>query len=354
MPGNDARPREQVGFCRSPDGARIAWSRHGQGPPLLVNTCWLSHLQHDWQSPVWRHFLDDLGRIATVIRYDERGFGLSDWDVSDFSFEARLADLAAVAEAAGLERFALLGMAQGGPVAIAYAHERPDRVSQLILHGTYAAWTRSTEGPELEDAFTQMIRVGWARPDPVFRRVFTNLMLPGASEEQMRWVDELQRTSTAAEVLIAARAGRTKTDVTHLLGEVDVPTLVLHARGDRMVHFGEGRRIASGIPGARFVPLDTNNHIVLADEPAWGVFMGEITAALSTVDNGPPAPLPLSDRELDVLRLAAEGLDNPAIAERLALSVRTVERHLTNTYAKLGVSGKVARAAAVAHLYREP
>jgi pimeloyl-ACP methyl ester carboxylesterase/DNA-binding CsgD family transcriptional regulator len=290
-------------------------------------------------------------------RYDERGFGLSDWDVDDFTLEARIADLEAVVAASGVDRFALLGMAQGGPVAITYAHRYPERVSRLILYGTHAALVRNAEDRELNETFSQMVRVGWARPDALFRRVFTNQMIPGASEEQMRWIDELQRTSTRADVLVAAREARMNVDVTGLLSEVEVPTLVLHSRREQMCDFSEARLIASAIPGARLVALDSANHIVLADEPAWGVLRAEVAAFLepdgAARQPGDTVTEPLTEREREVLRLAARGLDNAEIAERLTLSVRTVERHLSNTYLKLGVSGKVARAAAVAHLYRE-
>ncbi len=307
---------------------------------------------------MWRHFLAELGEIATVVRYDERGFGLSDWEVEDFSLDARVADLDAVVSAAGLDRFALLGMAQGGPVSIAYAHRHPDRVSRLILFATYAAGSRGPDQLAMEEAFAHMIRVGWARPDGVFRRVFTNLMIPGATEQQMCWFDELQRVSTSADVLLAARQERLKTDVTGLLGELTVQTIVLHARNEQMAEFAEARLLASSIPGARLVPLDSANHILLADEPAWHVFRDEVAAFLepdraSVADVMTPVE-PLTSRETDVLRLAAEGLDNEAIARRLSLSVRTVERHLSNVYVKLGLSGRVARAAAVAYILQEP
>ena len=185
---------QDVRFCRAPDGVQIGYAVHGAGPPLVVNTCWLSHLQHDWKSPVWRHFVEELGGIATVIRYDERGYGLSDWDVEDLSLEARISDLEAVVDAAGLDPFALLGMSQGGPVAISYAIRHPDRVTRLALSATHATPVRTADDEELSDTLVQLIRVGWARPESRFRRVLTAGLIPSATEEQMRWVDDLQRT----------------------------------------------------------------------------------------------------------------------------------------------------------------
>lgn len=356
--GDAARPSagtQDVRFCRAPDGVRIAYAVHGTGPPLVVNTCWLSHLQYDWQSPVYRHFLEELGRFATVIRYDERGYGLSDWDVSDLSFPTRVADLEAVVEAAGLERFALLGMSQGGPVAIAYAHRHRERVSRLVLYATHSTPARRPEDAELMDTFVQLMRVGWARPDALFRRVFTSTLIPNATEEQMRWIDELQRMSTSAETAAAALVERRKVDVTEILPELDLPCLVLVSRGDKTVNsLAEARLLASSIPAATLVPLESDNHILLADEAAWPVFMAEVTEFLApdrrfSLSASLPAD-PLTGREVEVLRLAAEGLDNATIADRLTLSVRTVERHLSNAYLKLGVTGKTARTAAVAHI----
>jgi pimeloyl-ACP methyl ester carboxylesterase/DNA-binding CsgD family transcriptional regulator len=318
----------------------------------------LSHLQYDWQSPVWRHFLDDLGEIATVVRYDERGYGLSDWEVGDFGLEARVADLEAVVDDAGLDRFALMAMAQGGPASIVYAVRHPERLSRLMFYGSYAATLRDPTPEELElsETFQQLIKVGWARPESEFRRVFTSRMIPAATEQQMRWLDELQRVASSANNACAARRERLKDDVVHLLPQIQAPTLVLHSRHDRMNDFDEGLLLASTIAGARLVVLESSNHILLGDEPAWQVFVDEV-AAFMAEDRGPTmsgsgsaAATLLSARELDVLRLAAEGQDNAAIAQALTLSVRTVERHLQNTYLKLGVQGKSARAAAVARL----
>jgi pimeloyl-ACP methyl ester carboxylesterase/DNA-binding CsgD family transcriptional regulator len=354
-PGGRSAPHQQVRFCRAPDGVRIAYAVHGEGPPMLVSTCWLSHLQFDWESPVWRHFLVDLGRFATVIRFDERGHGLSDWDVTDHGLEARIGDLEAVADAAGFERFALMAMAQGGPVAISYAARHPDRVTRLLFYGSYsrATYGLSQDELDLEDAFGQLIRVGWARPDSTFRRVFTSLMIPGASERQMQWLDDLQRVATSASTAYASRLQRMTADADDLLGELSVPALVMHSTGDRMNGFAHARRLASGIPGAELVPLDSENHILLEDEPAWPVFVDAVRRFLAGDGHAAPSERVedvLSPRELEVLRLVAAGRDNVDVAAALHLSIRTVERHLQNAYAKLGVSGRSARVAAAARL----
>jgi pimeloyl-ACP methyl ester carboxylesterase/DNA-binding CsgD family transcriptional regulator len=342
--------QQQVRFCRSADGTRIAWSRHGSGPPLVVDTCWLSHLQYDWESPVWRHYLHGLGGFSTTVRYDERGFGMSDRAVTDFSFEQRIADLEAVVDAAGLERFSLLGMAQGGQVAIAYAARHPERVSRLILHSCYATMMTTPEDEAMEAAFVQLIKVGWARPESEFRRVFTSLMIPGATAEQMTWLDDLQRVCTSSGNAVAFRAARYGIDVSAVAAELQVPTLVLHARQERLNRFEEGLNLASLIPGARLVPLDSVNHILLGDEPAFQVFLRETRTFIGDAGSSPPGPSleQLTPRERDVLRCAATGADNESIARQLCLSVRTVERHLQNAYTKLGVTGRSARAAAVA------
>jgi len=361
-------PPQTIRFARSADGVRIAFARVGQGPPLVIATCWLSHLEYDLESPVWRHWVTGMAGIATTVRYDERGFGLSDWHVPDFALESRIKDLEAVIDAAGLETFALLGMSQGGPVAIAYALRHPERVTRLILHGSYtASLGPAPESAELEDAFTRMIEVGWARPEGRFRRVFTDMLMPGATPEQMTWVDDLMRMSTSTANAVAFRQQRRDVDVGDLLPRVSLPTLVLHARGDQCNDFSEGRRLAAEIPGARLVTLESDNHVLLADEPAWPVFLAEIDAFLepdrqlgregsSQPDDdddgrvGSAALGALTARERDVLRLVAAGQDNHDIAVTLTLSVRTVERHLQTIYRKLDLAGSAQRTAAAALL----
>ena len=324
-------------------------------------SCWLSHLQHDWRSPVWRHFLDDLGAIATVVRYDERGFGMSDWDVDDFSIEARQSDLEAVIESAGLDRFALLGMSGGSAVALAYAAAHPERVTRLVLYGTVCGVpvVRDAEGMAVEETFRSMIRVGWAREDPLFRRVFTTIFIPDATEEQMRWFDDLQRMSTSPENAVASRIARQAVDIYADIPRISAPTLILQATGDRATTFDNAVEVSAAIPGARLVPLESKNHILLAGEPSWDTWVREVTSFLEPERRAWPARddevsiHELSPRERDVLRLCADGLTNEEIASALTLSPRTVERHLSNVYLKLGLSGAAARAGAVARYVRQ-
>ena len=345
--------RTEVSFATSADGTRIAWSRHGSGPPLVRVGTWLTHLDFDWSSPVWSHWLEVLGRRFTMVRYDDRGSGLSDRAPTDYSLAAWLADLEAVVEAAGLGSFTLLGMSQGGAVAVEYARAHPERVTSLVLWGAYGrgalARAATPEDAEERDLRSRMIKVGWGRADPVFRRVFTSSFIPGASEVQMRWFDELQRRSMSAEAALASSGARSMLDVTSSARAVTSRTLVLHADGDRAVPFEEGRRLAGLIPGARFVPLHSQNHILLADEPAWPDLLAELTAFVGGVSPS-SATAVLTTREVDVLRLVAQGRSNEEIASLLSLSTRTVERHLSNTYTKLELSGKSARAAAAARL----
>lgn len=354
-----AAPAQRIRFCRGSDGARIAYAVHGEGPPLVVVSCWLSHLQHDWESPVWRHFLDDLGGVSSLVRYDERGFGLSDWAVDDFSLDARVADLEAVVDDLGLGRFALLGMSGGSPVALEYALRHPDRATRMVVYGGSGVGAPHyfPDPPEEEIAFRAMIRAGWAKPDPIFRRVFTTQFIPDASEQQLAWFDELQRTSTSTENMLRSRIERQRIDLRGRLGQLRLPVLVLNAVDDRNVPFEEAHELASLIPGARLVPLQSNNHILLADEPAWGTFMDEVSAFLepdrvAATSPSAAAIRSLSRREREVLELASNGASNVEIADALQLSVRTVERHLSNAYLKLGVSGRAARTAAVASLLR--
>jgi pimeloyl-ACP methyl ester carboxylesterase len=281
---------QEIRFCIASDQVRIAYARTGAGPPLVKAANWLSHLEFDWKSPVWRHWLRDLSRDHTLIRYDERGCGLSDWSVQDFSLDAWVRDLEAVVDALQLERFSLLGISQGGPIGIAYAVRHPERVSRLVLYGAYArgrAHRNLTEQEREErELMLRMIRIGWGKDHPAFRQVFTSLFIPGATREQVEWFNELARISASPENAARLSAGFDQLDVRELAPKVRVPTLVLHATGDLRVPYEEGRLLASLIPGARLVSLESRNHILLETDPAWGRFLQEVRGFLGV----PPEP----------------------------------------------------------------
>jgi pimeloyl-ACP methyl ester carboxylesterase/DNA-binding CsgD family transcriptional regulator len=345
----------EIRFCIAADGARLAYAVHGRGPPLVRVATWLTHLELDWGSPIWRHWLDRLGESHTVLRYDERGCGLSGAGLEELSVDTWVGDLEAVVDASGLERFAVLGISQGAAIAVAYAERHPARVSDLVLYGGYARGRRGRGQREEEEALIAAIRAGWTSDEPAYRHLFSMLFLPQGTPEQMAWYDELLRATTSAEAAVRLFRARGAVDVVDAARRVTVRTLVIHARDDRVVPVEEGRLLASLIPGARLIVLDSANHILLADEPAWEQFLHELREFLGTTNAPAPSALfdDLSPRELEVLELVAEGLTNAAIAKRLFLSVRTVEHHLSSIYAKLRLSGKAARAgAAVAYTER--
>ena len=280
-----APPPQHIRFCTTSDGVRLAYATIGDGPPLVKVANWLSHLDYDWESPVWRHWLVEFSSRFRLVRYDERGCGLSDWEVPRFSFDAWVDDLEAIVDAAGLDRFPLLGISQGGPVAVAYAVRHPDRVSHLVLLGAFAQGRRkrAVTSDELEpaEARIDMARLGWGRPDATYRQMFVARFLPDASQQEWRDFDELQQRTTSAE-----NAGRfldefADIDITDLAPQVSVPTLILSSRREPDNVFEQSRKLAGLIPESRLVPLDSANHLLPAGDPAWKHFLAEVDAFLA-------------------------------------------------------------------------
>jgi class 3 adenylate cyclase/pimeloyl-ACP methyl ester carboxylesterase len=262
----------KVDYCRAPDGVRLAYAAAGRGPPLVKTANWMNHVEYDWASSINRHLFVALARDFTLLRYDARGNGLSDWDVDDISLDAWVTDLETVVDAAGLDRFPLFAMSQGCAISIAFAVRHPERVSHLILYGGFArgAYKRAKNELELQKAkaLGTLIRAGWGDDSPVFRQLFSSLFMPGGTQEQLEKFAERQRTTTSPECAYRYFETTRSLDVTDLLPKVTVPTLVMHVRGDQVQPFEAGRELAAGIPGARFVPLQGQNHIPLENDPA--------------------------------------------------------------------------------------
>jgi pimeloyl-ACP methyl ester carboxylesterase/DNA-binding CsgD family transcriptional regulator len=342
-----------VRYCAAPDTVRIAYAIHGSGPPLVKVANWLTHLEYDWDSPIWRHWLQELGTRFTVIRYDERCCGLSDADPRDLNLDAFVSDLEAVVDAAAPEQFTLFAISQGGAVAVEYARRHPERVRQIVFCGAYirGRLQRGRAGAREEHAARiALARVGWGNDNAAFRRVFANWMLPDADAQEIQAFDELQRRSCSADNAVRLMDAWSRIDARAGAREVRAPALVCHSGGDQSVPFDEGQLIARTIPGARLVRLEGRDHLLLLREPAWRQFLQELDAFTGVARRAPDSEL--SPREREILELVAEGFGNDQIAERLVLSVRTVERHLSNVYAKWRLSGRAARAAAAARYSR--
>jgi pimeloyl-ACP methyl ester carboxylesterase/DNA-binding CsgD family transcriptional regulator len=340
-------PLQQIRFARAHDGVRLAWARSGRGPLLIKAATWLSHLEYDWDSPVWSHLLAGLSAQHTLVRYDERGCGLSDWEVQDLSFDSWLRDLETIADAVGEPRFGLLGISQGASIAVAYAVRHPERVSHLVLHGGYARGrlVRSDTPHEREEVetMTKLAELGWGKADPSFRQFFTTQFIPGGTAEQHQWFNELERISTSPQNAARFMREFARIDVQALLPRVACPTLVLHSRQDVRQPLEEGRLLAGGIPGARFVPIDSGNHLLLADEPGWARWLDEVLAFSRSIEATTDDPAAgtafdtLTARQRELLELIAQGRDNAQIAATLGLSEKTVRNHITHIFAKLEV-----------------
>jgi class 3 adenylate cyclase/pimeloyl-ACP methyl ester carboxylesterase len=281
-----ARPAEpgnmklKINYCRAPDGVRLAYATVGSGPPLVKTANWMNHVEYDWESATHRFFFIALARDFTLLRYDARGNGLSDWDVEGVSLDAWVSDLEAVVNAAGFDRFPLLGMSQGCAISVAFAVRHPERVSHLVLYGGFArgAYRRAKNELELQKAkaLATLIRTGWGEETPAFRQLFSSLFMPGATQEQLQKFAERQRKTTTAESAYRYFETTRNLDVSELLGKVTVPTLVMHKHDDQVQPFDAGRELAAGIPGARFLALQGQNHIPLEQDPETERMLEEI------------------------------------------------------------------------------
>lgn len=337
---------QRIGFATARDGVRIAYAVTGHGPVLVIPPHWFSHLELEWDSPVRRHWITAFSARNTVIRYDLRGTGLSDRGLDAQSLDLWLDDLAAVLDAAGVDTCAVLGVCQAGPIAIAVAARLPERVRALVLYGTYARCGPLGTRRAAEAGVVDVL----VRPDQdmpsALREVFARLLLPDAAAQLVGAFVMLQQASVTPGDAARINAVHAAVDVTAQAARVAAPALVLHLRDDVFVPFEQGRILAALIPGSRFVPLPGRNHVLLPDDPAWSRLIADVSEFLDAGRQSAIDEVSLTDRQREVVALVAQGYGNDEIAKRLYLSVRTVERHLSNIYTRLGVNGRAARAAA--------
>ena len=335
---------QRVRYLRTTDGVKIAWAEAGSGQPLVKAANWLTHLEYELESPVWRHWIRFFSEHFRFIRYDERGCGMTDWTVGDLSVPRWTDDLEAVIDASQPRGpITLLGISQGAAACIGYAIRHPERVSHLILYGGYARGVFRREDEDrsvMYRAMIDLVRLGWGSDNPTFRQVFTSRFIPKGSDEQLDWFNELCEKTTNAEMAARLLESRGYLEISSLLEQIKTPTLVLHSVGDSVVPISEGRILATGIPDAQFVELDSDNHVLLEDEPAWRRFCDEVlrfTGRKVEADQDESAFNALSKREREILALLAEGLGNSDIAAQLEISEKTVRNHVSHVFDKLGV-----------------
>jgi pimeloyl-ACP methyl ester carboxylesterase/DNA-binding CsgD family transcriptional regulator len=336
------RARQHVRYVTASDGARLAWAESGTGPAIVKAGNWLTHLEYEWESPVWKHWNQFFSAQGRFVRYDERGCGMSEWQPGELSLDQWADDLATVIDAARpTGPVTLLGISQGAATCIKYALRHPERVAGMILYGGYARGALRRGIPKNESTHRAMIelaRAAWGRDNPTFRQVFTSRFIPGGTPEQLKWFNDLCLKTTTGEVVAALLEARGHVDIAGSLGDVRAPTLVMHARDDEAIPIAEGRLLAAGIPGAEFVEVDSRNHILLEHEAGWQRFREAVLAFLQPgATAGDSAFSALSARERQVLAGMAEGLSNTDIADSLSISEKTVRNHASNLFDKLGV-----------------
>lgn len=338
---------QEIRLTTGADGVKLAYAISGRGPPLVMSASWLTHLERQWDSLAWRPWLEAFSRDYTLLRYDSRGCGLSDREVPDVSFETWVRDFERVVDAVGLKRFSLLATCQGGPIAIEYAARHPERVNRMVLYGTYArgAVKRTTVPQQIKRAnlLLELTQLGWGQEQHAFLQVWASQFQPGGTLEHLRSWSEQQRAATSADMAVNLLRICWHVDVTESARRLQCPVLVAHVERDALVPIEEGRRLAALIPDCRFVALDSENHMPLADEPAWPRFLEEARRfldepAAAGIASGAALPLgDLTPQERNVLEHIARGLDNVEIATSLGLSEKTIRNHITRIFDKIGV-----------------
>jgi pimeloyl-ACP methyl ester carboxylesterase/DNA-binding CsgD family transcriptional regulator len=338
--------KQNIRFCTAKDGAKLAYALSGDGPPLVLTTAWLTHLGPQWRALAWQPWLDTFSNDYTLLRYDARGSGLSDRDPAELSFETWVRDLEAVVDAAGLEQFSILAACQGGPAAIAYAARNPERVRKLVLFGTYALGRKLRQQPPIEVEKTRVVAslvpLGWEQEDNALLQIWAHAFQPGGTLAHWHAWCNMQRAATSAQTAVRLFEIGWHVDVREAARTIKCPVLVLHPARDGIVPIEEGRMLVRLIPGSRFVELDSDNHMLLADEPAWPRVVSAVRSFL-----GEPAPAvaggralaldALTPRERAVLEGIAAGLDNAELAASLGVSEKTVRNHITRVFDKIRV-----------------
>jgi len=337
--------QQTIRYMTTRDRVRLAWASSGSGPSMVKASNWLTHLEYDWESPVLSHWVRFLSRHFSLIRYDERGCGLTQRAVDSVSIDHWIDDLEDVIEVARPQRpFILIGISQGACACVEYAARYPERLSHLILYGGYVrGWTLHNNPEHVREgrAMVELTELGWGRPNPIYRRLLTKRFLPEGTEEQMCWFDELCTRSVSPEMAARLLQSRGEADISSLLPRVRVPTLVLHASGDQIAGLSQGQRLAEGIPGAQFVMLDSPNHIMLEHEPAWQRFCEAVLDFTGVRSQAEDAVFrSLSEREREILEKLVSGMTNAEIGRLLFISDKTVRNQLTRIYEKLGVANR--------------
>jgi pimeloyl-ACP methyl ester carboxylesterase/DNA-binding CsgD family transcriptional regulator len=335
--------QQKIQFCTAPDGVKLAYAVTGDGPPLVLSATWLTHLEFQWRSLAWKPWLDAFSAEFRLLRYDSRGCGLSDRDPQDLSFDAWVSDFASIIDAAGFDQFSILATCQGGPVAMEYAARNPRRVHKLVLYGTYALgrmrWRDQPKEVEKVRVLADIMRLGWAQENHALLQVWANAFQPGGTVEHLRSWCEQQRAATSAETAVRLMEIGSNVDVREAARKIKCPVLILHPDRDAVVPIEQGRSLVSLIPGSRFVEIDSENHMPLADEPAWPRVVSDIRsflAAPASVSHALPLD-ELTPRELAVLERIAAGLDNAELAAALGVSEKTVRNHITRVFDKIRV-----------------